>query len=88
MVMMVILMAACGLEVDMARELYGAIGVAGHAAVVFLTAVFLTALVVRVGVLVTLVEFMAGDFVEAFDAEALHLVRARLGCGLGFFHPC
>ena len=73
----------------MAGELHGAIGEAvGHAAVVFLTAVFLTVLVVRVGVLVAFVEFMAGDFVEAFDAEALHLVRARLGCGLGFFHPC
>lgn len=84
MVMMVILMAACGLEMDMAGELHGAIGEAvGNAAVVFLTA-----LVVRVGMLVALVEFMAGDFVEAFDAEALHLVRARLGCGFGFFHPC
>ena len=89
MVMMVKLMAACGLEVDMAGELHSTIGAAvGDATVMFLTAVFLTALVVRVGVFVALVEFMAGDFVEAFDAEALHLVCARLGCGLGFFHPC
>ena len=66
----------------MAGELHGAVGTAvGHAAMILVAT-----LVVGMGVFFTLVEFVACDLVEAFDAEAFHLVCASLGCCLGLVH--
>lgn len=66
----------------MAGELHGTVGTAvGHA-----TMMLVATLVVGMGVFFTLVKFVACDLVEAFDAEAFHLVCASLGCCLGLVH--
>lgn len=69
--------SALGLEMDMARKLHSTIWAAVRSARVLAT------FVVGMGVFVVVL-FVAGDGVNAFDAETLHFVDGAFGAGFDF----